>query len=115
PWSRQHWFAQRCYRRMALEAFMRIWRRQPNALWITDSTPTLKSSDLRTVVMIFGVWFGFAAAMHYANSPKLYAAVGRFNHALSPLLNQKPTVPLDDDALIVTADHNAELTSVATL
>ena len=61
--------------------------------------------------MIFGIWFGFLAAIHYADSPKLYSAVDHFNHVLGPLLNPKPPAPLDDDALIVTANHNTELSA----
>jgi len=66
--------------------------------------------------MIFGVWFGFAAAIRYADSPSLFAAVEHVNQALNPLLNRnRPAAPVDYEALIVTADHNTELTSVATL
>ena len=94
---------------------MRFWSRKSNSPWITDSRPDLKSCDLRTVVMIFGVWAGFAAAIHYAGSPSIYAAVDHFNHAINPFINLEPPTPPDHDALIVTSDHTTELTSVATL
>jgi len=66
-------------------------------------------------MMFLGVFIGFVVAVHLAGSPRLYAAVDRLNHKLTPVLNQQPHAPLDTEALIVTADHNTELTSVATL
>ncbi|MEO8370960.1 MAG: hypothetical protein ABI806_17390 [Candidatus Solibacter sp.] len=67
------------------------------------------------MVMILGVWVGFAGAIRFADSPGLYAAVGRVNHALSQLNFEKFTATPECDALIVAADRNTELTSVATL
>jgi hypothetical protein len=101
---------------MTLEAFMRLWRRKSNSAWFIDTRPAIRSSELRTAMMVFAVWVGFIVALHYAGSPRLYAAVQHLNRALEPLINfNQPPAALDIDALIVTADHNTELTSVATL
>jgi len=101
---------------MALEAFMRFLKRQPKAEWITYTTPAVSTGDLRTTIMVIGVWLGFAAALHSADSSLIYAAVDHFNHAIDPRSNRGAAPsPLDHDALIVTRDHTTELTSVATL
>jgi len=94
---------------------MGTWRRKSSPLWITDARPALRSADLRTVAMVLGLWVGFAIAIHYAGSPSIYAAVDHFNRAINPLINPEPDPPPDHDALVVTADHNTELTSVTTL
>ena len=95
---------------------MRFPKRQPEAQWVTYTSPAIRTGDQRTIITLLGVWLGFAAAIHSADSSRIYAAVDRFNHAVDSRSSRGAGPPSPDhDALIVTADRTAELTSVATL
>ena len=71
---------------------MRFPKRQPEAQWVTYTSPAIRTGDQRTIITLLGVWLGFAAAIHSADSSRIYAAVDRFNHAVDRLRCQRSLV-----------------------
>ena len=95
---------------------MRLFRRHGKR-WIADPMPTVSSGDFHTAVVMSSVWVGLALAIHWADSPGLYAIVDRLNKTLDPVVVSAASTSTigDPDALVVTLDHAVELSATATL
>ena len=61
---------------------MRLWHRHKQEQWITDPSTGLRPGDARVVVMLLGLWAGFAAAISYADSPATLLHGGHVNQTL---------------------------------